>query len=161
MVIVSFLIVRYVGQRTEVIGSSMVPTLEDGDQLITDKISYRFSDPQRFDIVVFPYEPADAFYIKRIIGLPGETVSIDDNGKIYINGEHLDESYGYGFTEPMDIEGTEVKLGDDEYFVMGDNREVSMDSRFEEVGSITRDELLGRAFVRIFPFNKVGLLKHQ
>ena len=70
----SFLIVRYVGQRTEVIGNSMVPTLQDEDQLITDKITYRFRDPERFDIIVFPHEPVNEFYIKRIIGMPGETV---------------------------------------------------------------------------------------
>ena len=74
VLLISFLIVRYVGQRTEVIGSSMVPTLEDGNQLITDKISYRFREPERFDIVVFPHEPVNEFYIKRIIGMPGETV---------------------------------------------------------------------------------------
>lgn len=160
VIAISFLIVRYVGQRTEVIGSSMVPTLEDGDQLITDKISYRFREPQRFDIIVFPYEPAEAFYIKRIIGMPGETVRIE-GGRIYIDDVYLQESYGYGFTDAVDLEGSEVVLGDDEYFVMGDNREVSMDSRYAEVGSIKRSQLLGRAFVRIFPFNKFGLLKHQ
>ena len=79
----SFLIVRFIGQRTEVIGSSMVPTLEDGNQLITDKISYRFHEPERFDIIVFPHEPMDEYYIKRIIGLPGETVEIADDGTIY------------------------------------------------------------------------------
>ena len=67
VLLISFLIVRYVGQRTEVIGSSMVPTLEDGNQLITDKITYRFRDPERFDIVVFPHAPVNEFYIKRII----------------------------------------------------------------------------------------------
>ena len=73
----SFLIVHFVGQRTEVIGTSMVPTLQDGDQLITDKITYRFREPERFDIIVFPHEPYDEFYIKRIIGMPGETVKIE------------------------------------------------------------------------------------
>ncbi len=160
VIFISLMIVRYVGQRTEVIGTSMVPTLEDGDQLITDKISYRFREPERFDIIVFPYEPADAFYIKRIIGMPGETIRIED-GKIYVNGEVLKESYGYGYTEAIDLEGKDLVLGEDEYFVLGDNREVSMDSRYEDVGKIHRKQLLGRAFLRIYPFNKFGLLKHQ
>ncbi|HAB95009.1 MAG TPA: signal peptidase I [Lachnospiraceae bacterium] len=158
VLLISFLIVRYVGQRTEVIGSSMVPTLQDGNQLITDKITYRFREPRRFEIVVFPHEPDHEFYIKRIIGLPGETVEIDGEGTIYINGEVLEENYGYGKTMPQEIEGEKVVLGDDEYFVMGDNREVSLDSRYAEVGNIPRSIVIGRAWLRLYPFNEFGLL---
>lgn len=153
----SFLIVRFIGQRTEVIGSSMVPTLEDGNQLITDKISYRFQEPERFDIIVFPHEPMDEYYIKRIIGLPGETVEIADDGTIYINGEILEEEYGYGETTPQELDGP-VELGEDEYFVLGDNREISLDSRYHDVGSIPRSIIIGRAWVRLYPFNEFGLL---
>ena len=153
----SFLIVRYVGQRTEVIGSSMVPTLQDGDQLITDKITYRFREPERFDIVVFPHEPVNEYYIKRIIGLPGETVEIEEDGTILINGEVLSEDYGYGETYPQELDG-EIVLGDDEYFVLGDNREISLDSRYEEVGNIPRSIIIGRAWLRLYPFNEFGLL---
>ena len=158
VLLVSFLIVRYVGQRTEVIGSSMVPTLEDGNQLITDKITYRFRDPERFEIIVFPHEPDHEYYIKRIIGMPGETVEIGDDGTIYINGEVLKENYGYGETSPQEMIGV-VTLGDDEYFVLGDNREVSLDSRYEEVGNIPRSIIIGRAWLRLYPFNQFGLLK--
>jgi signal peptidase I len=153
----SFLIVRYVGQRTEVIGSSMVPTLEDGDQLITDKISYRFKDPERFDIIVFPHQPMNEFYIKRIIGLPGETVEIEEDGTIYINGEVLPEEYGYGETSPQELTG-KVVLGEDEYFVLGDNREISLDSRYAEVGNVPRSIIIGRAWLRLYPFSEFGLL---
>ena len=153
----SFLIVRYVGQRTEVIGSSMVPTLEDGDQLITDKISYRFKDPERFDIIVFPHQPMNEFYIKRIIGLPGETVEIEEDGTIYINGEVLPEEYGYGETSPQALTG-KVVLGEDEYFVLGDNREISLDSRYAEVGNVPRSIIIGRAWLRLYPFSEFGLL---
>ena len=113
VILISFLIVRFVGQRTEVIGSSMVPTLEDGNQLITDKITYRFREPERFDIIVFPHE-ANEFYIKRIIGMPGETVEIRDDHEIYINGELLEEDYGYGVTDPQELAGEKVILGDNE-----------------------------------------------
>lgn len=154
----SFLIVRYVGQRTEVIGSSMVPTLEDGNQLITDKISYRFKDPERFDIIVFPHQPMNEYYIKRVIGLPGETVEIDGDGTIYINGEILEEEYGYGQTLPQEIEGKKVVLGEDEYFVLGDNREISLDSRYSDVGNIPRSIIIGRAWLRLYPFGEFGLL---
>ena len=81
VLILTFLVVTYVGQRTMVIGSSMEPMLSDGDNLIVDKLSYRFNEPQRFDIIVFPFRYAEkTYYIKRIIGLPGETVFIDENG---------------------------------------------------------------------------------
>ena len=135
----------------------MVPTLEDGNQLITDKISYRFHEPERFDIIVFPHEPMDEYYIKRIIGLPGETVEIADDGTIYINGEILEEEYGYGETTPQELDGP-VELGEDEYFVLGDNREISLDSRYHDVGSIPRSIIIGRAWVRLYPFNEFGLL---
>ena len=91
----TYLLITFVGQRTSVSGSSMEPTLSNNDQLILDKISYRFSEPQRFDIIVFPFQyAAKTFYVKRIIGLPGETVQIDLQGNIYINGQILNEDYG-------------------------------------------------------------------
>lgn len=157
VLLLSFLIVRYVGQRTEVIGSSMVPTLEDGNQLVTDKITYRFREPERFEIIVFPHEPDHEYYIKRIIGLPGETVEIDSDGTIYIDGEVLEEDYGYGQTRPQELTGP-VVLGENEYFVLGDNREVSLDSRYSEVGNIPRSIIIGRAWLQIYPFSEFGVL---
>lgn len=158
---ITFLVVRYVGQRTQVDGHSMENTLFDGDNLIVDKISYRFTDPKRFDIIVFPYHyKEDTYYIKRIIGLPGETVQIRD-GEIYIDGAILEEDYG---KETMLTSGRatdQIQLGEDEYFVLGDNRNHSEDSRFDDVGNIERSEIIGRAFIRIWPFERFGLLKHQ
>ena len=91
----TYLVITFIGQRTKVDGASMESTLYDGDNLIVDKISYRFEDPQRFDIIVFPFQyQENTYYIKRIIGLPGETVQIDVRGDIYIDGELLLESYG-------------------------------------------------------------------
>lgn len=161
VLLLTFLVVRYVGQRTQVEGHSMETTLYNKDQLIVDKISYRFRDPERFDIIVFPFQyKENTYYIKRIIGLPGETVQILD-GDIYINGEVLEEDYG---KETMVVSGravNEIQLGDDEYFVLGDNRNRSEDSRYEEVGNIKRSDIIGRAFIRIWPFSRFGLLKHQ
>ena len=157
VLLISFLIVRFVGQRTEVIGSSMVPTLEDGNQLITDKITYRFREPERFDIVVFPHGPNNEYYIKRIIGMPGETVEISEDGTIYIDGEVLEEDYGYGNTTPQEMSGG-ITLSEDEYFVLGDNREVSLDSRYAEVGNVPRSIIIGRAWLRLYPFDQFGLL---
>lgn len=161
VLVVTFIIVNYVGVRTEVVGTSMTPTLENGDQLIVEKVSYYFTEPQRYDIIVFPYpEDPKKHYIKRIIGLPGETVQII-NGYVYINGELLDEHYGNEVMNNAGVASEPVVLGDDEYFVLGDNRNNSEDSRYAAVGNIKRSDISGRAWLRIWPFDSFGLLKHQ
>ena len=160
----TYLVIAFVGQRTEVNGGSMEPTLSDEDNLIVDKITYRFSDPERFDIIVFPFKYKEkTYYIKRIIGLPGETVQIDQQGNIYIDGEILNENYGKEVIQPnhIGLASQPITLGDDEYFVLGDNRNNSVDSRVSQVGNIKRDDIIGRAWVRIWPFDKFGVLKHQ
>ncbi len=164
VVSLTLLFVTFVGQRTIVDGESMSPTLSDGDNLLVDKLSYRFSDPKRFDIIVFPYQYAqNTYYIKRIIGLPGETVRIAEDGTIYINGEVLIESYGKEIisADKIGIAAQEITLGDDEYFVLGDNRNNSSDSRNPAVGNIKREDIVGKAFFRIWPFKNFGILKHQ
>ncbi|WWR14772.1 signal peptidase I [Lachnospiraceae bacterium JLR.KK008] len=158
----TYLVITFVGQRTEVSGSSMESTLSDSDNLIVDKITYRFSDPRRFDIIVFPFRyDEDTYYIKRIIGMPGETVQIDEEGTIYIDGEVLEESYGREIMESPGRAYEEIALGEDEYFVLGDNRNNSSDSRDPSVGNIRRQDIIGRAWIRIWPFSKFGILKHQ
>ena len=120
-----------------------------------------FRDPSRYDIVVFPYKyEKNTYYIKRIIGLPGETVQIVD-GYVYIDGQKLDEHYGNEVMENPGIAEEPLVLGDDEYFVLGDNRNNSQDSRAANVGVIHKDDLLGRAWVRIWPLNKFGVIKHE
>ena len=158
----AYLIITYVGQRTQVSGSSIETTLSDGDNLLVDKITYRFSEPKRFDIIVFPFQyDTDTYYIKRIIGMPGETVQIDYDGNIYINGSLLEESYGREVIQNPGRAAEPITLGKDEYFVMGDNRNNSSDSRDPSVGNIHRKDIIGRAWVRIWPFSKFGVLKHQ
>lgn len=160
VLVLTWVIITFVGQRTRVDGRSMMNTLHDGDNLIVEKLSYRFSDPKRFDIIVFPPTGKKEYYIKRIIGLPGETVQIDENGNIYINGELLEENYGAETIQNPGRAAKPITLGDDEYFVMGDNRNNSKDSRSEEVGNVKRSQIIGRAWLRIWPLNKFGLLKH-
>ena len=160
----TWVVITFVGQRTEVDGASMEPTLSNGDNLIVDKLSYRFRDPERFDIIVFPFKYKEkTYYIKRIIGLPGETVQIDEQGNIYINGEMLSESYGREIIRPENVglASEPIVLGEDEYFVMGDNRNNSTDSRFAQVGNIKREDIIGRAWIRIWPFSGFGVLRHQ
>ena len=159
-----WLVITFVGQRTEVEGASMENTLHNGDNLIVDKLSYRFRDPERFDIIVFPFQyQTNTYYIKRIIGLPGETVQIMEDGSIYINGEKMEESYGREVIQPETIgrAAEPIVLGEDEYFVMGDNRNKSRDSRTDIVGNIKREDIIGKAWLRIWPLSDFGVLKHQ
>ena len=154
------LIIHYVGQRTEVSGSSMENTLSDGDNLIVDKISYRFHDPERYDIIIFPYKyEEDTYYIKRIIGLPGEHVRIDDSGNIYINEKVLKESYGREVIQDPGIARDEITLGEGEYFVLGDNRNNSEDSRYADIGMIKKRYIAGKIWFTCAPFEKLGFTK--
>lgn len=160
VLVVSWLVVKYVGQRTVVIGSSMETTLSDGDNLIVNKIGYKIGDPKRFDIVVFPYRyDKKTYYVKRIIGLPGETIRIKDDGTILVNGEELEESYGREIIKDPGRAAEPITLGEDEYFVLGDNRNNSKDSRWEDVGNVKRSELIGKVWIRILPFSKFGSVK--
>ena len=150
---VAFFLIHYVGERTVVSGDSMLPTLQNGDNLIVDKLSYRFRDPKRFEIVVFPFRyQEDTYYIKRIIGLPGETVQILD-GSVYINGEKLEEHYGNEVMEEAGIAAEPVTLGVDEYFVLGDNRNNSEDSRLANIGNVKKSYIIGKAW---FYFKSIG-----
>lgn len=160
VVIICYMVIHYVGCRSKVDGSSMYPTLEDGDNLWVDKLAYTIGDPKRFDVIIFDYD-LDTTYVKRIIGLPGETVRIDQAGNIYINDEILEEDYGYETIQPDKI-GRAVQpitLGEDEYFVLGDNRNNSRDSRWADVGNIDRDEIVGKVILRIYPFSSFGKVK--
>ena len=144
-----FLVVMFVVTFQQVIGPSMDPTLHEGDVLLLDKLSYRFFKPSRNDIVVIEEDSKNM--IKRIIGLPGETISYKDN-ILYIDGESYKET-------TIDVETADfgpVTLGSDEYFVMGDNRINSMDSR--DFGPVEKKHIVGRVALRIWPFNKFGLV---
>ncbi|HHX55866.1 MAG TPA: signal peptidase I [Clostridiales bacterium] len=166
VILVIFLFLQhFVGQHIEVNGSSMENTLSHEDHLILEKVSYRFEEPTRFDIVVFrPYESQekeDTYYIKRVMGMPGERIQVID-GQIYINGEILQEDYG---TEAINdfragIAKEEILLEKDEYFLIGDNRNNSTDSRDETIGPVKRDTIIGRAWVRIWPISKLEVLDH-
>lgn len=154
---------RFVVQPVEVDGKSMETTLSDGNHLLLEKVSYLFGEPKRFDVIVFqPYmKKKEMYYIKRVIGLPGETVQIIDN-IIYINGKPLIENFGKENEIRYDgIAENPIKLSADEYFVLGDNRNNSKDSRSETVGPIKRKSILGKAWCRIWPLNQLGFVKHK
>lgn len=158
-VFVSFAVITFVGERTGVSGHSMEPTLRDKDSVLVDKLTYRFRDPKRFEVVVFPNpDEREETLVKRVIGLPGETVEIRNQG-VYINGMRV--SYDHSkdhMTLPINVEGS-ITLKEDEYFVLGDNRNNSMDSRDIRVGPIYREEIKGRVIFRLFPIDHAGRIR--
>lgn len=155
----AYFIIAYGVERTTMIGESMEPTLSDQNKIIINKMAYRFTGPKRFDVVVFKSEGKEHSYysIKRVIGLPGETLQIL-NGQIYINDELLEEKLEVPNIVNEGLAVEPVTLDDNEYFVLGDNRNNSEDSRFANVGNVTEEEIAGKAWIRLKPFNFVNLL---
>jgi len=164
--VISFLIRTFIVQPFYIKGSSMEPNLYENQLLLIDEVSYRFGAPQRGDIVVLHAPKDTKDYIKRVIATPGETVEINSDGQVLINDIVLKEPYLS--VENRVTKGTlKLELGEDEYFVLGDNRAVSNDSRgganqlTNEAGkpwTIGEDDIVGRAFFRWYPFGQVGLL---
>lgn len=154
-----FPIRAYVAQPFIVEGDSMEPSFSDGEYLIIDEISYRFKEPKRGDVIVFrPPTGQRIFFIKRIIGLPGETVKIAE-GKIILssNEERIILPEGYLGKNIKTFPDTEVNLNANEYFVLGDNRDRSSDSRLW--GALTKNNITGRVFLRLWPLSKINILK--
>lgn len=155
----AYAIVEYAMERTVMTGVSMEATLENETVIIINKLSYMKKDPERFDVIVFKQTGVEHSYynVKRVIGLPGETVYIK-NGLVYINGELLEEPVKG--LEAMHLAGfaeKELLLEEDEFFVLGDNRNQSEDSRFANIGNITRDEIIGKAWITLNPFDIISL----
>lgn len=143
--LLSALTAIYVVQETRVTGSSMEPLLRDGESVLVNKLAYRKKEPDRFDVIIFRYlYKEDEYYIKRVIGLPGETVQIRDS-VVYIDGERLSDPYGSQMIEEAGRAAEPVVLGENEYFVLGDNRNHSSDSRGMDVGNVRRVQILGKA----------------
>lgn len=153
----------FVAQFHKVSGNSMVPTYHNGDYLITEKISYKFRNPLQGEVVVLknPRDESQDF-IKRVIAVPGDTISISNN-IVFVNNKPLKENYlPKGIPTPSGAfltEGSTIKAGENQYFVLGDNREHSSDSR--EWGPVTKKEIVGRAFFRYFPISDIGLLTNK
>ena len=150
VIILAIILVRlFIVTPVRVDGPSMNDTLHDGDILLLDKYDNKY---ERFEIVVFNY--SGERLIKRVIGLPGEVVSYKNN-KLYINGNEIEDNYGLGYTENFELKDLNLtKIPDNEYLVMGDNRNDSLDSRY--FGTISKDKILGSVKYRLFPFNKFG-----
>ena len=153
------LVKTFVFQRAIVDGDSMMNTLSNGDNLIVSKLNSFNGKYKRFDIVVFPYgNAADVYYIKRIIGMPGETVKIE-NGSIYIDDIPLIEHFGNEAINSGGLASNELVLATDEYFVLGDNRNNSTDSRSSQVGNIKKKDIIGKVVLRIWPLDSFGRVR--
>ena len=160
IICIAYLIVMLFFTHTTVVGYSMNDSLKDGNEVFVNKAAYRLSQPERYDLVVFEPQVATVsdLYIKRIIGLPGETVQIVD-GRVYIDGQRLDsdvittEIYNAGLaSEPITLEYNQ-------YFVLGDNRNNSDDSRFSNVGLVTSDSIIGKPWLVMHPLSDFGMIK--
>lgn len=162
VIALAWLIVWVSIEKTTVVDASMEPTLHQDDKIVIDKLTYRIREPKRNEIVVFRQgDNEHSFYnIKRIIGLPGERIRISD-GVVLINDEPLQE---FANVEPMLLPGLanyEITLGEDEYFVLGDSRNNSEDSRYATVSNVKRDEIIGRAWIRTNKFGFVNSLNKR
>lgn len=151
---------KYLMEKFLVDGTSMENSFHDGEQVLIEKVSRYFNGPDRFDVVVFTknHGTYTKTYIKRVIGLPGETVQIVEN-RILINGTELEENFGKDPIESAGIASEPILLGAGEYFVLGDNRRVSVDSRDKMVSKVKLDELDGVVFLRVAPFSAFGRIE--
>lgn len=137
------------GTQIRIAGQSMAPGIRPDDVVLMNRLAYDFGKPDRMDVVVFMRED-DKTNVKRVIGLPGETVQIT-GGYIYINGERLEAEDDLNKVSLGGLAEYPVELGEDEYFLLGDNRESSEDSRFANIGNVNREQIIGKVWLRIFP----------
>ncbi len=160
-IFLAFVIVFSVGMRTSVIGDSMEPVLYNGQEILMNKVLYRLSMPKRGDVIVFlPNGNQNShYYVKRVVGLPGETIQIKD-GSVYIDGVLLEEDDSFDKMAEAGIAENELLLASDEFFVLGDNRNSSEDSRSGNVGAVKRDNIIGKAWFHMAVEEEaMGLIK--
>lgn len=162
VIALSYVIVAFGLVRISMIGDSMSPTLNDNEAIIVNKMIYRFSNPKRNDVVVFKQNGNEHSYynVKRVIGLPGETVLIKE-GKIFINGEMLKEEYTFDEISNGGLAKEAITLDSKEYFVLGDNRNASEDSRYANIGMVIKGDIVGKAWFRVKPFDLVSKINVQ
>ena len=154
VIFLAFCLINYGMEKMTMDGEDMSPTISGGDGILINKISYRFTEPERFDIIVFKQQGKEhSFYrVSRIVGLPGETVQMKD-GSLYINGKIQKEVSNVELAENGGLANNVITLDDNEYFVLGDNRNDSEDSRYASIGNIIRDDIVGKAWFNLSTFN--------
>lgn len=159
-IVAAIIMVSFFGFRVSVIGPSMSPTLENGEKVLVNRFVYKLFDPKQNDLIVFQPNGNEKshYYVKRVIALPGDTVQIKD-GKVYVNGEPLAEGADAEKIENAMMAENEIIVGEDEYFVLGDNRNNSEDSRYASIGNVKKDHITGEAWMVVYPFDRIGMLK--
>ncbi|MFV0465333.1 MAG: signal peptidase I [Lachnospiraceae bacterium] len=157
---IAFVFVYFFGLRSSVAGQSMAPTLVNKEIVLVNRFVYQISDPQPNDIVVFLPNGNEKshYYVKRVIGVPGDTVQIMD-GIVYVNGIEFAEQFEAPLTAEPELAAEPVVLGEDEYFVLGDNRNNSEDSRYANIGNVKKEYIVGKAWFIVSPFSEFGLIE--
>lgn len=160
VILIAYVLVSSFGFRTSVVGQSMEESLSSGDQILVNRFVYTFSRPKQGDVVVFLPNGNEKshYYIRRVIATPGDTVQIKD-GAVYVNGEMYKESIEVASIEDAGLAAEPVKLGTDEYFVLGDNRNNSEDSRFANIGNVKKEYIVGKAWFRFTSLGNMGTIR--
>lgn len=158
--LIAFTFVYFIGLRTSVVGQSMAPTLNSGEEILVNRFIYKVTAPKPNDLIVFLPNGNEKshYYVKRVVAVPGDTVLIQ-NGAVYVNGELFDEKTEVAAIEEAGLAAEEMVLGDDEYFVLGDNRNNSEDSRYANIGNVKKDYIIGKAWFRTAPWKEFGFLR--
>lgn len=158
-ILLAFTFVYFIGLRTSVVGQSMAVTLNGGDEILVNRFIYKVTNPEQNDIIVFLPNGNEKshYYVKRVVAVPGDTVLIE-NGIVYVNGEPFEEEIETVAIEEAGLASEEITLGSDEFFVLGDNRNNSEDSRYANIGNIKKEYIIGKAWFRVAPWGDVGFL---
>ena len=159
VVVAAYVLVICMGTRTTVVGQAMAESLSNGDQVLINKLKYVITDPKRGEVVVFLPNGNEKshYYVRRVVGVPGDTVQIKD-GALYINGDLAEEVVRVSSMEESGIAESVIKLGEDEYFVLGDNRNNSEDSRYANIGNVKKEYIIGKAWFRIDAEDGMGFV---
>ncbi len=162
VIFAAYLIIEYAVEKTTMMGVSMSTTLNEGEKIIINKLAYIKENPKRYDVIVFSQSKNGHGYynMKRVIGLPGETVEIV-NGEVYINGVLLKEEIEVEAMRVAGLAEEAIELGENEFFVLGDNRNYSEDSRFANIGIIVKNDIIGKAWLRLEPFSIIDKINKE
>ena len=153
-----FVVYAY-GTQIKIAGHSMTPLLQSEDIVLMDRLAYDFGSPKRFDVVVFQRED-QKLNVKRVIGLPGETIQIS-GGAVYVNDQRLEAANGLETVSLAGLAETPIHLGEEEYFLLGDNRDSSEDSRFANIGNVRSNQIQGKVWLRVYPLMNVGAIRSE
>ena len=159
VIVIAFVLVHFVGEKTSVIGASMTPTLSNKDEVIINKFIYTLTDPKRGDVVVFRPNGNENTHlnVKRVVGLPGETIKVE-KGVLYIDGEAYESDFVAAGIKDQGIAAEPILLGEDEYFVIGDNVNNSEDSRFANIGNVDKEDMEGKVWFCVSPVSNMGFV---